>query len=301
MKIARFASAAGPRLGVVLDGGRLIDCALESQAQGLDWAVPLFTDLRTFLMTGDEGHSLAQWLAGQRNARTLPLDQVRLLAPVESASKILAHVVNYTEHGKEGGGLTPPEQPFFFWKHGSTLVAPGDDIVGHATSPKIDYEAELAVIIGKRGRDIPAERAYAHVAGYTVANDVSFRDFQTNEMMRSLTARYGQNWVQGKALDASCPIGPWIACTDEIAEPYPLQITCRVNGEVRQNDSTESMVYKVPALIEMASKGMTLYPGDVVLTGTPAGSAIATGEYLKTGDWVECEIEGVGLLGNRVG
>lgn len=300
MRIARFSTESGPRVGLVVDG-HLVDLARTAQEQGLEWAAPLFTDLRRFLVGGEEGRSIAAWLGTRGLDGAVPLAQARLLAPAELGAKLLAHVVNYAAHGKEGGGnLTPPEMPFFFWKHTSGLVGQGGSIVGHSTSAKVDYEAELAVVIGRRGRDIARAAAYDHVAGYTIANDISFRDFQTNEACRSLTARYGQNWVQGKALDGACPMGPWIVLSDEIAVPYPLQITCRVNGEVRQDDSTESMVFKVPALIEAASRGMTLEPGDVVLTGTPAGSGIADGRYLRPGDVVETAIESIGVLVNRV-
>lgn len=300
MRVCRLSTESGPRVGLVLDHG-VVDLARAAADHGLDWAVPLFTDLRRFLMAGAEARALAEWLVERGDAPVVALEAARLLAPVEGGVKLLAHVVNYAAHGKEGTTvLTPPEQPFFFWKHAHGLVAPGGAVAGHRTSAKIDYEAELAVVIGRRGRDIPAERAYEFVAGYTVANDISFRDFQTNEACRSLTARYGQNWVQGKALDAACPVGPWLVLADELPLPYPLRLSCRVNGETRQDDSTESMVFKVPALIEAASRGMTLEPGDVILTGTPGGSGIADGRYLQPGDVLETEIERIGVLVNRI-
>lgn len=298
MKIARFSSPTGPRLGV-LDGERLIDLVRAAEEHNLEWMRPVFSDLRVFFATGTEGRETARWLAGRSAARAQSVASVKLLAPVEASSRILAHVVNYAEHGKEGG-LTPPERPFFFWKHTSTVVGHGDPIVGHALSPKIDYEVELAVVIGRRGRDIPEAHAYDYVAGYTICNDVSFRDFQVNEAARSLTPRYGQNWVQGKALDRSCPLGPAIALTDEIPDPYPLDIVLRVNGRERQRDTTASMIFRVPQLIADISRGMTLVPGDVISTGTPSGSAIATGEWLAHGDLVECEIPPIGKLVNRV-
>ena len=299
MRICRLSTEAGAHLGVVL-GHEVVDLARAAADIGMDWAVPMFTDLRRFLIGGEPTRALAAQLAAGDAAR-VALDSARLLAPVESGVKLLAHVVNYAAHGKEGTTvLTPPEQPFFFWKHSHGVVGPGASIVGHRTSAKVDYEAELAVVIGRRGRDIPAARAFDHVAGYTVANDISFRDFQTNEACRSLTARYGQNWVQGKAMDAACPIGPWLVLDDELPDPGALRILCRVNGEVRQDDTTASMVFKVPALIEAASRGTTLEPGDVILTGTPGGSGIADGRYLQPGDRLETEIERIGLLVNRV-
>jgi 2-keto-4-pentenoate hydratase/2-oxohepta-3-ene-1,7-dioic acid hydratase in catechol pathway len=183
MRICRLSTEAGTHLGVVL-GHEVVDLARAAADIGMDWAVPMFTDLRRFLIGGESTRALATQLASGDAAR-VALDSARLLAPVESGVKLLAHVVNYAAHGKEGTTvLTPPEQPFFFWKHSHGVVGPGASIVGHRASAKVDYEAELAVVIGRRGRDIPAARAFDHVAGYTVANDISFRDFQTNETCR---------------------------------------------------------------------------------------------------------------------
>ena len=139
-----------------------------------------------------------------------------------------------------------------------------------------------------------------HVAGYMIVNDVSYRDLQFNEGADDLNRSYGKNWTQGKGMDLSCPMGPHLVLCDEMPEPYPLQLTCRVNGTVRQSANTDEMIYKVPALIEEASKGMTLYPGDVISSGTCAGGGLGDGWYLKPGDVVECEIECLGVLRNSV-
>jgi 2-keto-4-pentenoate hydratase/2-oxohepta-3-ene-1,7-dioic acid hydratase in catechol pathway len=298
MKIARVATVAGAHVCVVEDD-RVLDLALAACEQGLDWMAPMFRDLRLFLAAG----AAAQQAAGQlwRNgaARAVPLASVKLLVPMEPGSKILAHVVNYADHGAEGK-LVPPEQPFFFTKLPGTTVAHGDPICGHDFSQKIDYEVELAVIIGRECRDVAAADAYGFIAGYTVCNDVSYREIQANEHARTLTGRYGQNWIQGKSLDRSCPLGPAIALADEIPTPYPLQVMCRVNGELRQNASTDQMIFRVPELIASISRSMTLYPGDVIATGTPSGCGVADGRYLKPGDVVECEIERVGVLRNTV-
>jgi 2-keto-4-pentenoate hydratase/2-oxohepta-3-ene-1,7-dioic acid hydratase in catechol pathway len=164
----------------------------------------------------------------------------------------------------------------------------------------LDHEVELGIVIGKVGRNISARNAPAHVAGYIVVNDVSYRDLQFNEGADDLNGSYGKNWTQGKGMDLSCPMGPHLVLSDEMPEPYPLQLTCRVNGSVRQSANTDNMVYKVPALVEEASKGMTLYPGDVISSGTCAGGGLGHGRYLQPGDVVECEIERLGVLRNTV-
>jgi 2-keto-4-pentenoate hydratase/2-oxohepta-3-ene-1,7-dioic acid hydratase in catechol pathway len=297
MKIGRMATAAGPHLCAV-DGDRVVDLATAAHEQGLDWLAPLFRDLRLFLTAGEGGRDAARRLHRGARDRAQPLASVRLLPPIEHGSRILAHVVNYQD--TRGGKLVPPERPFFFTKLAGTAVAHGDPIGGHAFGEMLDYEVELAVIIGKTGRDIAEDDAYAHVAGYTVCNDVSWRGVQMNREAPSLSGRYGQNWVQGKSLDGSFPIGPAIALAEAIPTPYPLRITCRVNGEVRQDASTDQMIYKVPQLIAAISRSLTLQPGDVIATGSPAGCAVGDGRYLQSGDLVECEIENVGLLANRV-
>ena len=302
MRIVRFSGPVQPRLGLLTDGAipQVIDLVRAAQEKGLDWLVPVFSDLRAFLFAGQPARDAARHLAvAAGKASRSPLAEVKLLAPFEAGSKILAHVVNYFEHGAEAN-LTAPERPFFFYKPGSAVSNPGDPIIAHRMSAKADHEVELAVVIGRQGRDIPESGAYDFVGGYTVLNDVSFRDFQRNEGVEGLTRRYGQNWTQGKGLDGSCPIGPMLVLTDELADPYPLAIECRVNGEVRQKASTADMIYKVPQLVADISRGMTLYPGDIISTGTCAGGGVGTGKFLQPGDVVECEIERIGTLMNQV-
>jgi 2-keto-4-pentenoate hydratase/2-oxohepta-3-ene-1,7-dioic acid hydratase in catechol pathway len=212
----------------------------------------------------------------------------------------VAHVVNYVEHGKEGK-IEPPERPFFFFKPSNAVTHPEAPVVAPAITAKLDHEVELAVVVGRIGRDIPEERAYDYVGGYTILNDLSCRDLQRNEGAEGLSRRYGQNWIQGKGLDGCCPIGPCVVLGDEILEPYPLRITCRVNGEVRQDGSTDMMIFRVPRLMAEISRSLTLYPGDIVSTGSPAGGGVGTGKFLKPGDMVECEIERIGVLRNWIG
>lgn len=298
MRIVRFLGADGPRIGLV-QGASTVDLCAAAQARGLDWLVPFYKDLRAFVAAGRNLRELTQELAFNASAWTNPTAELRLLAPYEAGGKILAHVVNYFEHGAEAN-LKAPEKPFFFYKPGSSVANPGDPIIAHAVSTKLDHEVELAVIIGRQTSNVAEDDVYAHIAGYTIANDVSYRDLQTNAGFTSLTPRYGQNWTQGKGLDFANPMGPVVVLTDEMPTPYPLNIACRVNGDVRQQSNTEHMIFKVPQLIADISRGMTLYPGDVVLTGTCAGGGVGTGKFLNPGDVVECEIENIGVLRNPV-
>jgi 2-keto-4-pentenoate hydratase/2-oxohepta-3-ene-1,7-dioic acid hydratase in catechol pathway len=174
------------------------------------------------------------------------------------------------------------------------VIGPGDAIPVHlAVSTKVDYEVELGVVIGKRGRDIPAAQAFDHVFGYTIINDVSARDIQR---------RHGGQFLKGKGLDGSCPIGPWIVTRDEIPDPGQLGIRLWVNGELRQNANTRDMIFPIAELIQSLSEGMTLEPGDLLATGTPSGVGYAMGEpqFLRQGDVVVCEIEQIGRLENTV-
>jgi 2-keto-4-pentenoate hydratase/2-oxohepta-3-ene-1,7-dioic acid hydratase in catechol pathway len=196
---------------------------------------------------------------------------------------------NYAEHAAERGAQVP-EIPVFFTKPPTTVIAPGDEIVHHACTEQLDYEAELAVVIGRGGRDIPRSEALAHVFGYMNLNDVTARDLQ----------KAHQQWFKGKSLDTFCPMGPALVTADEVPDPQRLSIQLLVNGQVRQSANTSQMVFDVATLIEVLSKGMTLEPGDIIATGTPSGVGAATGQFLKPGDTVEVEVEGLGRLINQV-
>jgi 2-keto-4-pentenoate hydratase/2-oxohepta-3-ene-1,7-dioic acid hydratase in catechol pathway len=298
MRIVRFLGADGPRIGLVQADG-VVDLLAAAQERGMDWLRPFFIDLRAFVTADRNMREIVADLGQRAAPRAMPLADLRVLAPFESGAKILAHVVNYFEHGAEAN-LKPPEKPFFFYKPVSSVSNPGDPIVAHSISSRVDHEVELAVVIGRQTCNVRAEDVYDHVAGYTIANDVSFRDLQMNVGVASLTPRYGQNWTQGKGLDSANPLGPVLVLSDEMPTPYPLEITCRVNGQVRQHSNTAHMIFKVPELIAEISRGMTLNPGDIVLTGTCAGGGVGTGSYLKAGDVVECEIEKLGTLRNPV-
>jgi len=214
----------------------------------------------------------------------------RLLAPIPRPRKnVFCMGRNYAEHARERGAA-PPERPVFFTKPPTTVIGPGAGIVYHAVTQALDYEVELAVIVGRAGRDFPPEEALGRVFGYTVLNDVTARDLQ----------KAHQQWFKGKALDTFCPMGPVLVTADEVPDPQALGIRLRVNGEVRQDATTARMIFGVAELLSALAAGMTLEPGDILATGTPSGVGAATGAYLKVGDVVEAEIDGIGCLTNPV-
>jgi 2-keto-4-pentenoate hydratase/2-oxohepta-3-ene-1,7-dioic acid hydratase in catechol pathway len=188
-----------------------------------------------------------------------------------------------------------PQHPAFFTKAPTTVNGPFDAVPVHAgVTGKLDWEVELAVVIGTGGINIPEGEAMRHIFGYSVANDVSAREVQR---------QHGQQWFKGKSLDGHCPMGPWLATADEVPDPNNLRITCRVNGVAKQDSSTSYMYFKIPRIVAELSAGLTLEPGDIILTGTPAGVGHARNppEFMKQGDVLETEIAGLGLMRNRIG
>ncbi len=250
-------------------------------------------------------------LAGSA-AETAALDTVRLLAPIPRPGKVLALAGNYSEHIKEASvhhgyklGLSDsPRQttvPRPFLMPATAVIGPGETIPWPAYSEEIDYELELAVVIGKKGKCIDAEAALDYVAGYTIANDVSARSvtFSKNRQPRPWDEFY--DWLNGKWADGFCPMGPYLVTTDEIADVQNLAMQLAVNGEVRQNANTSQMIYPVVDIVSFLSHLMTLEPGDVICTGTPAGVGVASGNFLKPADRIECTIAGLGTLTNPLG
>jgi 2-keto-4-pentenoate hydratase/2-oxohepta-3-ene-1,7-dioic acid hydratase in catechol pathway len=220
----------------------------------------------------------------------LPAAKARLEAPIpRPARNVFCLGRNYKEHAAERGAEAPPH-PVYFTKVPESVIPSGGRIVHHAVTKELDYEVELAVVIGRAGRDIPREQALAHVFGYTIVNDVTARDLQK---------RHGQ-WFKGKTLDTFCPMGPVLVTADEIPDPQALAITLRVNGETRQSSHTSKMIFPVDECISVLSQGFTILPGDVIATGTPEGVGAALGKFLKPGDKIEAEVEKIGILANRV-
>jgi 2-keto-4-pentenoate hydratase/2-oxohepta-3-ene-1,7-dioic acid hydratase in catechol pathway len=229
------------------------------------------------------------------------VEEMTFAAPYVAGAKIVCHVVNYQAHATGDG---PPSQPYFFTKPSTAVIDPGAPIQPHTEmSRELDWETELALVFGRMARDVRAGDAYDYIAGFTIVNDVSHREYQFNKRAPDLRQRYGMNWTQGKGLDGSCPIGPWIVLRDELPDPYPLRIRTWVNGDLRQDASTADMVHKIPALVAEITRGMTFSPGDIIATGTPEGTAMDSDAtpFLRPGDVVRCEIEGIGILENPVG
>ncbi|MBI4483359.1 MAG: fumarylacetoacetate hydrolase family protein [Acidobacteria bacterium] len=231
---------------------------------------------------------LEEELAGTRG---YPLSMVRLRAPLPQPGKIMCMGRNYVEHAREQG-VEPPKSPVIFAKYPTAVIGPGDPIVLPSISQKVDYEAELAVVIGRRGKKIAESHALDHVLGYTILNDVSARDLQFTD---------GQ-WVRGKSCDTFAPLGPWIVGKEEIPDPHRLDIELRVNGDLRQASNTRHQIFKIPFLISYLSQAMTLEPGDILSTGTPSGVGVFRDPpvFLKPGDVVEITIEAIGTLQNPV-
>ena len=215
-----------------------------------------------------------------REATSMTLNDINLLSPV-TPSKIICLGRNYAAHAKEHGAEVP-KVPLIFMKPPSAIIAHEEDIILPPQSNQVEHEAELAIVIGKRGRWITAEEANDHIFGYTIANDVTARDLQ----------RTDNQWTRAKGFDTFCPLGPWI---ETQMNPLDALITCRVNGEMRQMGSTRDMVFDIPQIVAFISSVMTLLPGDIILTGTPAGVS-----PLQPGDIVEVSIEGIGTLRNTV-
>jgi 2-keto-4-pentenoate hydratase/2-oxohepta-3-ene-1,7-dioic acid hydratase in catechol pathway len=235
-------------------------------------------------------------------ADLLPLTDVRLESPLHRFNRdILCTGWNYWDHFEESKGkregqdpASRPEHPTFFTKGPDTVIGPSDDIAyDPGLSAKWDYEAEIALVIGCDGRSIPEEKALEHVFGYLVANDVSQRDLQR---------AYGGQWLKGKSIDATMPLGPWLTTADEVDDPGGLQVQCEVNGRLLQNASSAQMAFSFARIIAELSHGMTLRVGDVVLTGTPSGigNAREPQVFLRNGDVIVTRVSGLGELRNKV-
>jgi 2-keto-4-pentenoate hydratase/2-oxohepta-3-ene-1,7-dioic acid hydratase in catechol pathway len=221
-----------------------------------------------------------------------PRRRVRLCAPVPRPGKILAVARNYPAHASERGSAEPPVEPILFLKATSAVIGPEDEIVIPAATTCVDYEGELAVVIGRRCRHVPKDRAHEVIAGYTICNDVSVRDWQIRV----------PTFTMGKSFDTHCPLGPAIVTADEIGGPSDLELKTLVNGEVRQHSNTKELIFDCFDLVEHLSTAFTLEPGDVISTGTPGGVAVAMKppKWLVAGDVMRVEIAGLGALENTV-
>lgn len=313
MRFVRYERGGALRLGV-LEGDGVIDL-LDAAPNGTPPSLlAAFSDMTLLIASGDAGIAAAQAaLKAAGKAARQPLDKLKLHAPL-NPSLILCSGENYWDHRDEKPAVTRKD-PEFFLKTGLGVIGPGDDIVrDEKVTKKLDYETELLIVIGKAGRHIPAARALDHVWGYSIMNDVTARDRQVT-LRPDGSSVY--NLGPGKNFDTCAPIGPAIVTADEVGDPQRLALSTKVNGELRQSNSTEKMIWTCAQLVEFFSTFVTLRPGVVISTGTPGGTAWGTDDelggkkpmrkdvvtakgYLQPGDEVSCEIEGVGRLVNRV-
>ena len=249
------------------------------------------TDIIPIDFNGDMLDLIKVGIIPKKKGAPLPFHQVKFLPPVTRPSKIIAIGLNYKDHARESKGKIP-EVPLVFAKFQNSLIGHNDYITWDVNvTSKVDFEAELAVIIGKTVHNCPEDEAMDAIFGYTCSNDVSARDLQFGD---------GQ-WVRGKSLDTFCPIGPWIVTADDIPDPHSLKIQCWLKGKLMQDSHTNLMIFKIAPLVSFLSRHFTLVPGDIILTGTPDGVGVfrKPSVYMKDGDEVVVEIEGVGRLVNR--
>jgi 2-keto-4-pentenoate hydratase/2-oxohepta-3-ene-1,7-dioic acid hydratase in catechol pathway len=284
MRLATIQTASGGRAAV-----QVRDAYVDVHAT--DAALP--DSVRQLLTAGPEVLAAAERAARRADAVTYPAAQAKLLAPIPDPRKIICLGLNYRDHAAESGSPIPKE-PILFSKYATALIGQGDAIVLPAVSEEVDYEAELVIVVGKRGRHVKESEAAGYVAGYTVGHDVSARDWQLK--------KDGKQWMVGKTFDTFAPTGPVLVTADEVADPHKLPIRLRLNGQTMQDSSTSQMIFGVGATIAYLSQVFTLEPGDLIFTGTPPGVGFARKPpvFLKPGDIVEVEIEGLGVLRNPV-
>ena len=306
MRIISFATEesdwTSPRMGIILhtsgvDSGERLDCEKlfapsERPPNPLAW---FDMDGRWFQAARNTAARLETDATALADARAsgwlVPREDAYWFAPVPRPGKIVCIGLNYGDHAGEIG-FTPPKTPTVFSKFPSCVIAPGEPVVIPPLSTQVDYEAELAVVIGRRATRVSAGRAYDYVLGYTAFNDVTARDFQFGDVQ----------WQRGKSCDTFAPMGQAIVTTDEIPDPHALRITLTLNGTVMQDSNTSALIFRVPELIEFITSSITLEPGDVIATGTPPGVGYARKPpvFLAPGDVMEVSIETIGALGNPI-
>ncbi len=307
MRFVTFVRKNQSRVGLIGPADHVIDLAELNRRYLKAGSAPYLNSMQAFIEAGGKALSVAKKAAryvagkddeGLRKLRQagalLKLNQVKIVSPIPWPRKnVVLLGVNYKEHIEEGARarsieLKYPEAPVFFTKPATSVIGHLGKVVHHKATEKLDYEVELAVIMGKKGRDIPKDKVYDYIFGYTICLDMTARDLQR---------KHGQ-WFKGKSLDTYCPLGPWIVHKSAIPDPQALRLVCRVNGQVMQDDRTSNMIFDIPTTIEALSQGMTLEPGEIISTGTPSGVGFARVPpfFLKPGDKVEADIEGIGVL-----
>jgi len=283
MRLTTLNTPHGPRPAVLV-ADRYVDLVATD---------PRFPPSMRLLLADPGLLTAAREVAGRPNAVSVPVASARLHSPVHDPQKIVCVGLNYRDHAVESR-MPIPKEPVLFSKFPSALIGHGDPIVVPKVSSKVDYEAELVIVIGKRGRRIPEAGAMDHVAGYSVGHDVSARDWQLE--------KDGKQWMVGKTFDTFAPVGPTLVTRDEVPDPHKLGIRLRVNGKTMQDSNTEQMIFSVAQLVCYLSAVFTLEPGDLVFTGTPPGigHALKPPVYLTGGEVTEVEIDLLGVLRNPV-
>jgi 2,4-didehydro-3-deoxy-L-rhamnonate hydrolase len=278
------------RLGALAENG-VID--LQEAARNSGIPTEPFVDMASFLAAGESAlRETRRLLRGTWQSTVVPQANVRMRPPIPRPGKIVAVGLNYRDHSMESGAKEPPKWPILFAKFTTSIAGPDEPIVMPVGDSQVDYEAELAVVIGRKAKAILAENALEYVAGYMPLNDVSARTWQFAD----------KQWVRGKSCDTFCPTGPYLTTYDDVPDPHSLSIFARVNGTTLQDSNTSKMIFRIPQLIEFISASITLEPGDIIATGTPEGVGVFRNPaiFLKPGDIVEVEIQNLGVLRNPV-
>ena len=306
MKLITFSQNGVLRIGLLFQENKVIDLVLacnlyKSEEKDLEFEMP--SDMIELLNTGEAGleatRKIFEFVEKRFKSESEKLDNivydiesVKMKAPILNPKKIICLGLNYYDHAEEAG-LKPPDRPILFSKPPTTIIGHEEPVIYPKISNRVDYEVELAVVIGKKCREIPESKAYDYVAGYMVFNDVSARDIQFSD---------GQ-WFRGKSFDTFAPIGPCLTLREQVSDPQNLKMQMRVNGQIMQDSSTKNMIFKIPFIISFISDVMTFEPGDIIATGTPSGVGVYVKpepRLLKVGDVMEAYLEELGVLRNPV-
>jgi 2-keto-4-pentenoate hydratase/2-oxohepta-3-ene-1,7-dioic acid hydratase in catechol pathway len=303
-KLATYRTSEGPRAGVII-GDEVFDAAKLTGKAAYATVAGILADWKA----AEAALKKAVAGAGKSRAKRQPLAKTKLLAPVPFPLTIFCAGANYADHAaamarKQGmpEPADPHEQglkPWHFIKAARTIAEPGATIKAADYSKELDWEIELAAVIGRPCKDVPKEKALRYVAGYMAANDFSARDRGRRPGIEA-TSFFKMDWSKHKSFDGSCPIGPWITPASDIADPQSLALKLWVNDELKQDSNSAKMLFTLAEQIEQLSINMTLHPGDLILTGTPAGTGAESGEFLKAGDVVKVWIEGIGEFSNKI-
>jgi 2-keto-4-pentenoate hydratase/2-oxohepta-3-ene-1,7-dioic acid hydratase in catechol pathway len=303
-KLATYQTPDGPRAGLVIED-KVFDAAKLTGKAAYSSVLAILADWRA----AQGALKKAAAAAGKSRVKALPLSRAKLLAPVRWPSAIYCAGANYADHAAEmARRMNRPMEPdphtqglkaWHFMKAPRALADPGATVKISGVSDRVDWEVELAAVIGKPAKNVPEEKALDYVAGYTAANDLSARDRGPRPNI-SDTSPFKADWTKHKSFDGSCPMGPWIVPASDIGDPQNLGLKLWVNDVLKQDSNSKDMIFNLAEQIAQLSNGMTLHPGDVVLTGTPAGVGSARGEFLKAGDVVKISIEKIGTLTTKM-